>query len=264
MGGCKLTWIIGVNSFMGYSFVLSDIKVSWGKIIEKDCLQKFYPITDNIAAGFAGSVSLGFKMLGGLAECIQKEKEYKGLIPSYIAQKWSRKAKHIYDNASLMEKKMGCQLIMIGTYPKSKNTIGHVSNTKTAVIKLSGPNFKPYIAKPHDIVSIGSGASINEYKVLLEWCDNNINSVFSFAETIGLPAAFNILISGQLLANPKFGISKHLHIITADEQGIYIGNNDKQNEDGTYSLQMPKVAYGFKEFLEMAKGYGFKAEAAST
>ncbi|QUG41288.1 hypothetical protein KD050_18735 [Psychrobacillus sp. INOP01] len=259
-----MTWIIGVNSFMGYSFALSDIKVSWGSNIEKDCLQKFYSITNNMRAGFAGSVSLGFKMLIGLAECIQNEKEEKGLIPTYIAQKWSRKAKRIYDNASPIEKKLGCQLLMIGTFPESKIDIGDIRNTKTAVIKLSGPNFKPYIANQHDIVSIGSGSSIDEHKRLIEWCDSNVNNVFGFAETIGLPAAFNILVTDQLQNNPKFGISKHLHIITADNRGICMSNNNRQNEDGSYSLQMPKVASGYKEFLEMAKGYGFRAEAAST
>lgn len=259
-----MTWIIGVNSFLGYSFALSDTTVSWGNSFEKDCLQKFYPITTNIGAGFAGSVRIGFKMLDGLADCIRKEKLDRGAIPEYIAQKWSRKARRIFNNAPKIEKQLGCQLLMIATFPKSKITTGDISVPRTAVIKLCAPNFKPYIAHQHEIVSIGSGSYVKEYTVLLEWMNSNFNNLYKFAETIGLPAAYNILITEQLQNNPKYGIGKHLHIITADQNGITIGKNDRQYEDGNHILKMPHVARGYQEFLKIANGFGFKGEAAIT
>jgi hypothetical protein len=259
-----MTWIIGVNSFLGYSFALSDIKVSWGSEFEKDCLQKFYPITTNIGAGFAGSVKLGFKMLEGLADCIRIEKHERGFIPSYIAQKWSRKAKKIFNQSSKQDRQLGCQLLMIATFPESKIIIGSSSVPKTALIKLCAPDFKPYIAHQHEIISIGSGANVDDYIALLQWMDSNFNAVYRFAETIGLPAAYNILITDQLQSNPRYGISKHLHIITADQNGISIGTNDRQSEDGTYTLKMPHVARSYNEYLKKANGYGFSARASIT
>jgi hypothetical protein len=259
-----MTWIIGVNSFFGYSFALSDVKVSWGNNYEKDCLQKFYPITNNIGAGFAGSVRLGFKMLEGLADCIRNEKQDRGFIPDYIAKKWSKKAKRIYSNAPNIDKQLGCHLLMIGTFPKSAITIGNNSVPRSTVIKLCAPDFKPYIAHQHEIISIGSGSNIDDYKEMLKWMDSNFNQVYGFAEIIGLPEAYNILITNFLESNPRYGIGKHMHIITAGHNGIAIQNNDRQNEDGTFSLKMPHVARGYQEFVKMANGYGFKGEAATT
>ncbi len=69
-----MTWIIGGNTVSGYCYAFSDIQVSWGNGFSLDCLQKFYQLSDNIGAGFAGSVSLGFKMLNNLSEFIRKER----------------------------------------------------------------------------------------------------------------------------------------------------------------------------------------------
>lgn len=260
-----MTWIIGVNTFMGYSFALSDIKVSWGKKYDIDCLQKFYPITSNIAAGFAGSVKLGFKMLDGLVDCIKNEGNQKAFIPIYIAQKWSRKAKYIYNHKKYKkERGLGCELLMIGTYPLSQITIGQISSPKTALIKLSAPSFVPLVAKQHDILSIGSGSAIDEYKALLAWLDSNFNELMKFSENVGLPAAFDILVTDLLQNNPKYGISKHLHIITADGIGINIRTNDRQADDGSYVLKMPEVAVGYDQFREFCKKKGLRAKAAIT
>jgi hypothetical protein len=256
-----MTWIVGVNSIMGYSFALSDIKVSWGNNFERDCLQKFYPITNNIGAGFAGSVQLGFNMLEALVECIKGEKNQRGNIPNYISQKWGRKAKYIFNNANPIDKKLGCNLIMIATFPESIIKTGPIGVPKTALIKLNAPNFIPYVAHQHEILSIGSGSYVEEYKNLLTWIDNNINEVWKFAEFIGLPAAFNILLTSQLQQYQRFGISKHMHIITADASGISIINNDRQSENGNFILKMPEVASGYDEFIKIAKGYGFSGTA---
>lgn len=123
-------------------------------------------------------------MLDGLADCIKNEKDQKGFIPSFVAQKWSSKAKHIYNNAPVLEKKLGCHLLMIGTFPVSKITIGDACIPKTALIRLCSPNFKPYVAHQHEILSIGSGSSIDDYRKLLAWCDSNTNDLFKFAEHI--------------------------------------------------------------------------------
>jgi hypothetical protein len=45
----------------GYGFGLSDIRVTLGDGSEVDCLQKIYPVARWVAAGFSGSVKIGFR-----------------------------------------------------------------------------------------------------------------------------------------------------------------------------------------------------------
>ena len=50
----------------GYSFGISDVRVTLGDASEVDCLQKAHPIGRHVAAGFAGSVKIGFAMIDEL------------------------------------------------------------------------------------------------------------------------------------------------------------------------------------------------------
>jgi hypothetical protein len=58
-----MTWIVGMPTMWGYSFAVSDVRVTLADGSERDCLQKIYPVARSIALGFAGSVRLGFKMV---------------------------------------------------------------------------------------------------------------------------------------------------------------------------------------------------------
>ena len=61
-----MTWIVGTPTMFGYAFCVSDIRVSWGERNGLDCLQKIYPVGRDIAAGFSGSVELGFWCIADL------------------------------------------------------------------------------------------------------------------------------------------------------------------------------------------------------
>jgi hypothetical protein len=63
-----MTWVVGATSFFGYGALYSDIRVTFSDGTNEDILQKAYPITNFIAAGFAGSVRIGFCLLQSLAE----------------------------------------------------------------------------------------------------------------------------------------------------------------------------------------------------
>jgi hypothetical protein len=61
-----MTWIVGAAPPIGYAVGISDIRVTFSDASERDCLQKIYPISPFIAAGFAGSVRIGFAIVDTL------------------------------------------------------------------------------------------------------------------------------------------------------------------------------------------------------
>jgi hypothetical protein len=65
-----MTWIIGTPTMFGYSFGISDVRVTLGGNREIDCLQKVHPVGRFIAAGFAGTVRIGFEMVDGLRQLL--------------------------------------------------------------------------------------------------------------------------------------------------------------------------------------------------
>jgi ATP-dependent protease HslVU (ClpYQ) peptidase subunit len=64
-----MTWVVGATSVFGYGALYSDIQVTFADGTTRDLVQKTYPITNFIAAGFAGSVQIGVSLLQSLADC---------------------------------------------------------------------------------------------------------------------------------------------------------------------------------------------------
>lgn len=251
---------------MGYCYILSDVKVSWGNNVEIDCLQKFYPISKNIGAGFAGSVSLGFKMLDALGDYIRKNPSERGIVPEYVANQWGRIARRLYNEASPIEKRLGCHLIMLGISPKRQIEIGTSYFPRTHVLTFYAPYFRPQIISAYEFGSIGSGMVIKEYKELLDWFNNEINNILKFEEfgQFGMSTILNILVTDKLSQFPKFGISNHLQIFIGSSGGFTYLTNDRIAEDDSSILKMPELAKGYLEFKEFCKMQGFKASAATT
>ena len=55
----------------GYGALYSDVQVTFPDGSTKDLLQKAYPLSNFIAAGFAGSVRIGFMLLDSLSQFLQ-------------------------------------------------------------------------------------------------------------------------------------------------------------------------------------------------
>ena len=62
-----MTWIVGASTLFGYGVVISDVQVSCGISGPRmDVLQKAYPVSNYIVAGFAGDVRPGLVLLESL------------------------------------------------------------------------------------------------------------------------------------------------------------------------------------------------------
>ena len=59
----NMTWVVGAPSVFGYGALYSDVQVTFADGNTRDLVQKAYPLSNFIAAGFAGSVRVGFMLL---------------------------------------------------------------------------------------------------------------------------------------------------------------------------------------------------------
>jgi len=70
----------------GYGFGLSDIRVTLGNGTEVDCLQKIYPVARWVAAGFSGSVQIGFALIDSLSRWGNAIEEPYAMVPAVLAR----------------------------------------------------------------------------------------------------------------------------------------------------------------------------------
>src|SRR6202035_2853935 len=92
-----MTWVIGVATPFGYGAAISDIQVTWpesGRTL--DCLRKVYALSPFFVGGFAGSVSLGFQLLGDMASCLRTVDPGYYIPPRAFANKWYRRARRYF------------------------------------------------------------------------------------------------------------------------------------------------------------------------
>src|SRR6266508_1806553 len=83
-----MTWIVGRALPWGCAAALSDIRVTLADRSEVDCLQKIYPVGRFIALGFAGSVAIGFGMVGRLRQLLGTVKPGEAWEPDVVAEWW--------------------------------------------------------------------------------------------------------------------------------------------------------------------------------
>src|SRR5260370_1869114 len=112
-----MTWVIATNVLLGYAVGISDIRVTFGppdSTQERDCLQKIYSVGQDLAAGFAGSVEIGFAMIGSLQKALKLEDRSLAWNPSSIAEQWPSRARRIFNRYPAAQRQLGSQLILIG------------------------------------------------------------------------------------------------------------------------------------------------------
>lgn len=80
----------------GYSFGISDIRVTLPDGSECDCLQKIYPVAQSIALGFAGSVCIGFKMVEVMKEWLHNDAPDCAWFPLETLELWPEVARNTF------------------------------------------------------------------------------------------------------------------------------------------------------------------------
>ncbi len=219
-----MTWIVGAAAPAGYAVGISDIRVTFSDGSERDCLQKIYPMARFIAAGFAGSVRIGFEMLNGLAFQLRGAPENMAFL-------------------------------LLGTHPT--DDVGIPGMARCSVHILRSPEFVPVLARIGEVVSIGSGSGFPPYQEALASLSANPMSLLH-GEMMGIGGSSLILsmvIQKTIEKNPVLGISPHAHICLVYRGFVGVNTNDEKIYPQTGEMiefRMPKVATTWNEFVSMA------------
>jgi hypothetical protein len=254
-----MTWIVGAAASTGYAVGVSDIRVSFGNGQELDCLQKLYPMARFIAAGFAGSVEMGFRMLDALAYQLRGAPSDQAFLPQEVADCFAPLAKDIFEGASAASRDLGSQIILLGAHPTED--LGIPGWARCTVHVLKSPDFVPQPSPIGQVVSIGFGSQIETYRDALSRFSADPLSLIKM-DTAGVGASSLILsmvVQKTVERNPARGISRHAHvcivrrgsvIIQPNDENVYTPNGEK------IEFRMPPVATTWDEFVKRLASAG--------
>ena len=159
-----MTWVVGATSVYGYGALYSDVQVTFNGGVTRDLVQKAYPISNFIAAGFSGSVRVGFALLQSLADCTRLPDdalETQAWDPAWVATQWAPTARSVFKAEPQEERDLGASVLLLGASPTESAGPG----AKMFLVRFAAPDFKPGImARFIMSCSIGSGAGVLEYK----------------------------------------------------------------------------------------------------
>ncbi len=247
-----MTWVIGTSG-LGYAMTVSDVQVTWKTTNNTlDCLQKVYPIGRYMAAGFAGSVKLGLKMIGDLQSYLHIPPNQEGCwVPGITFNTWRRQARRLFLQEPKTIQDLGCDLLIASVFWMEE--WGESPFPKTTVGIMRSPEFIPEWAKYKDCASIGSGNRIEEYRKHLAGIAKEPMNLWQME--VGMPGGAAGMLgftTGQLVeAHPTAGISSHMHICQVRWNSIEISTNDWTTVDPQgrrTEHKMPPVAKNWKEF----------------
>ena len=276
----------------GYSFAVSDIRVTLADGTERDCLQKIYPIAQSIALGFAGSVRIGFTMVEVMKQWLHNDAPGLAWVPLETIELWPNIARSVFAAAPPEEQSGECHLIMLSADPQASAGIGPV----TYVHIFKSPDFNPVRVATNKVEGIGSGNFIDQYKKSLDELSENREQNFSLMkmETMnpgGMGTNLGFRITLLIKETNPAGISSHLHycwvylpktIIKTNNHvnigawtGFDSGSGISQPEGpskpppileksqvipgGTY-FEMPKIAQTWSELSQILRTTGARAE----
>ncbi len=250
-----MTWIVGAAAALGYAVGISDIRVTFSDGSERDCLQKLYPMSRFIAAGFAGSVSIGFGMLSTLADLLRGLPDGHAFIPQWVADRFSAMATVIFRESPPDEQALHSHLLLLGAHPTEN--LGDASWSRCSVHVLRSPEFEPQAANIGQVVSIGCGSAIPVYTEMLAGFTADPLSLLH-GEMMGAQAGhltLTMAIQSMVEHNPVPGISRHAHICVVRRGSVVIGPNDHKQYPQSGEMidfKMPPVAHTWYEFLQIA------------
>lgn len=259
-----MTWIVGMATIFGQTVGISDVRVS-GPDGESygDCLQKVYPVGRDIALAFAGSVSIGFRMVWTLHRLLADCPPGQAWEPEMVAEWWPEVARSVFESATTEERDAGCHLMMLSVHPNKNVGPGWA---QAYVHVFRSPTFEAISVPAHQAASIGYGAVETTCVEALRRLTQDENEQFALMKIAGMvPQAmgpvFAHSISRHIAEHSPQGISLHLNICLVTRGQIVIVNNDYTTYEaaGPVKFTMPKLARSPNELSDMLDGSGLTA-----
>jgi hypothetical protein len=246
---------------------VSDIQVSWRATgAMHDCLQKVYEVAPFITAGFSGSVRLGFQLLEDLVQFLSPPPEPgQSWIPRWVALKWHRRARRIFDSMPALERGLGSSIMLMGVRPTDNS--GCIVGGHPDVIVMSAKScFESEFVDFGDVRSIGSGNNVELYMHELKSLPTNLALMKAeIGSPGGMGRAWGSTLAQLLRNHPTPGISQYVHhiLVWRDRVDIRDLNLTKFSADGEkIDYSMPEVARGWTQFVNFAEKAGLDAGEA--
>jgi len=161
-----MTWIVGAPTVFGYGFAVSDVRVTLRDGSEVDCLQKLFSVGRHLAAGFAGSVMIGFAMIDELRRFADFDDERMACDPESIATQWPAQARRIFADFPSEEQEAQCHLMLICVDPRLD--VGVSTIPQSHVFVFRSPHFDIEVIPTHKLGSIGSGLESEECRAVVD------------------------------------------------------------------------------------------------
>lgn len=264
-----MTWVIGASSIFGTGALISDIRVLLRDGTTAELLQKAYPVGNYIAAGFAGSVRIGFELIHSLQAGLAVP---EGIGPHawdlrVVAPRWRSIARQIFRDAPAEERSLGSQVLLVG--PSPTENMGAPEFPRMEIVRATSPDYAPRFSKPGLVVRhIGSGGSVSEYKrairPLFRFTSgihrSHIAGIHEWARTL----AFSVTITVR--DYPNHGISEHFHVVALRLGDMAVYTNDMTmypKDSPPLVLKMPRVARSWPEFVDMLNALRASASGAT-
>jgi hypothetical protein len=224
-----MTWVVGSTTPFGYGIGLSDIRITFTDGTERDCLQKIYPVGPFIAAGFAGSVAIGFAMVNRLKELLYDPSGAGAWDPVAVSQWWPADAREVFENFSKEEQELQSQIILIGAHPIEHN--GNPQWPRCHVHTFSSPTFEAVEVKAPNLAAIGCGADVQHCRDALDQIATDHNAWFNIVQGEqgtpgGMATVLAINLTSLLKHTQPRGVSSHLHYCWVYRGRIVIKTND--------------------------------------
>jgi hypothetical protein len=262
-----VTWVIGAASIFGYGVILSDVRVTFRDGSTADILKKAHPLGPYIAAGFAGSVLIGYRLLESLRQFLIPPEDNVAWQPEWVAERWAAIAKEVYESSSLEERKLGARLLMVGISPDQN--MGTPDVPRVYIIRFASPHFVPgFVRRGLNVAHIGSGSTVRRY--VQGFRSHFRYTASSLKAEIGSPHGWAQMLGStvDLIANkhPLDGVSPHVHIIQVRlgefSQGVNNRKTYMPDGSGPLLFEMPDVAADYPEFRRLCRARVIAAECA--
>lgn len=242
-------------TLFGLAVAMSDVRATFPDGSGRDCVQKIYRVGPDLALGFAGSISVGFRMVEQLTQ-LSACPDDSAWNPEHVVTHWPAVARALFKRATDVERNSGCHLILVSAHP-SEN-IG-LNFPRTFVHIFRSPEFVPVVSLvPHEAGSIGSGAVESGCVAALEKLTAGDEEKFALmqaatAMTGGLEMTLGLAISEYIRDNRPDYISPHLNLCSVTRGAITIWNNDyiRYEDGGPVHFAMPRLARSFREFMDI-------------
>jgi hypothetical protein len=263
-----MTWIVGAPTMFGYGFGISDVRVSVGDVGVADCLQKIHPIGRYIAAGFAGSVKIGFEMIDELRRLTAFSDERIACDPRAVFEQWAACARAAFSRSEAEEQDGGCDLMLIMAHPQEH--VGNPAWPRSFVYIFRSPDFEGENVPVHSLGSIGSGNDFERCRQAIEsfGADRSREQLFMQGE-MGCPGGMASMLGTSLTdilkeVQPE-SVSAHLHYCWV-YRGRTIIKENNHTVKGRWT--MASLGSGINEPIQAAEtslpreraiseGYGF-------